>query len=215
MKCICLTQRGTQCSRNAVVNGKCTQHHNLNAPRTTYLSPTENKEIQFQRCLKEFGNYGFMVLPQDMVDHFQDLTIDYYRKEFLNIVITHRYLFDDTVLEDVNTTDDLLEMSEAVKNCLSRWFKDRKADGTMDALNYIKYLNCMKEILKVFIYRKIQTNSEITGEAVYMYKGAEKHLKDKKAEWREENIQKLRLKEVSKCDVMCDDVFKHVFVQYF
>ena len=215
MKCISLTQRGTQCSRNAVINGKCTQHYHLDNSTQSNVSSDETREFQFQRCLKEFGPYAFMTLPQDMVAHFQDLTIDYYRKEFTNIVIKHRYLFDDTVLEDINETDDISICSEAVKTSVMRWFHDRKADGTMDTLNYIKYLNCIKDLLKVFIYRKIQNNSEITGEAVYMYKGAEKNLKDKKTEWRDENIQKLRLKEVSKCDVMCDDVFKHVFVQYF
>ena len=224
MKCISLTGRGTQCSRNAVINGKCTQHYHLDNATQSNVSSDETREFQFQRILKEFGPYLFMTLPQDMVSdmvsHFQDLTVDYYRQKFLNIVINHRHLFDDTVLEDINETenvsesDDILKISEAVKNGLLRWFWDRKKDGTIDTLNYIKYLTCMKEIVKLFIYRKIQTNSDYTGEAVSMYKGAEKHLTTKKKEWREENINKLVIKEVDKCNVMCCDVFKHVFMQY-
>ena len=215
MKCISITQCGKKCSRNAVSGEyRCSQHHKIEYRDVLGGDSKEvTEEIRnndFKLALNERSIYDIFRYSHA---HFVNLNTNYYKQKFLDIAVNNKHIFDDSVISELQNCTFSTEMFDIVKMPLLTWHK-KQSELNNDKFSQIMYLTCMLDILKICIYLCIQKKKNSTWDFIGIYKKAEKELKKFKDEWREENINKLRIKEVSKSGVMCDDVFKYVFLNY-
>ena len=208
MKCLSNTNRGHRCTRNGSYNGYCFQHVK------NYVSTEENRETIFQDII---DRYEWNYTPDDItVSHFQ-LSLDYYKKQFLEFFLNYKYMLDsDDILSTIQESSNIETIFSGLRDNLTIWYRGRKNTSPLNTLENINYLCCMRDICKIAIYFCIQKrrNFSLT-DTLKLYKSAVNGLNKRKESWKEECIKKLCIKEVKKCDVMCDDVFKHVFLSYY
>ena len=208
MKCLSNTNRGHRCTRNGSYNGYCFQHVK------NYVSTEENRETIFQVII---DRYEWNYTPDDItVSRFQ-LSLDYYKKQFLEFFLNYKYMLDNNdILSTIHESSNFETIFSGLRDNLTIWYRERKNIRPLNTLENINYLCCMREICKVAIYFCIQKrNNTSLADILRHYKSLVSCLSKRKENWKEECIKKLCIKEVKKCNVMCDDVFKHVFLSYY
>jgi len=208
MKCLSNTNRGHRCTRNGSYNGYCFQHVK------NYVSTEENRETIFQDIVNSFK---FFYIPTDIIVSQFQLSLEYYKKQFLEFFLNYKYMLDSNdILSIIHESSNIETILYGLRDNLTIWYRKRKNTSPLNTLENINYLCCMRDLCKIAIYFCIQErrNFSLT-DTLNLYKSEVNCLNKIKESWKEEGIKKLCLKEVKKCDVMCDDVFKHVFLSYY
>ena len=122
-------------------------------------------------------------------------------------------LDSNDILSTIHESSNIETIFSGLRDNLTIWYRERKNIRPLNTLENINYLCCMRDLCKIPIYWCIQERKNTS--LIDIYKSAVNCLNKRKESWKEECIKKLCIKEVKKCDVMCDDVFKHVFLSYY
>ena len=211
--CIHLTKAGKICSRSVHYKDRCIQHYKLHFSQ---YATEETREIKFQELIDTKNDYTHL----EYIPYFSNLTIEYYRQKYIDIVVNYKFMFNENIISDLNNANSPEIMFNTVRDDISSWIRELKKtkgitkDTDLDLFTNIKYKQCVLQILKISIYYCIQENKFSIFRVIPLYNNLKGSLIRNKELWREENINKLRIKEVSKSGVMCDDVFKYVFAGY-
>jgi len=213
MKCISLTQSGKKCSREAFPGEyRCAQHHNMHYNKILSFGVSEETlEKEFNLVL---NTASFFDIFRYSHAYFFNLNTSYYKQKYLDIAVNNNHIFNENTITELQNCIFSTDMFDIVKIPLLTWNDTQQKSGNKSILQHIMFLTCLLDILKISIYLCIQKKMNLTWDLIRIYKECRTELKQTKDQWREENINKLRIKEVGKSGVMCDDVFKYIFVNY-
>jgi len=200
--CNAITNKGTQCSRQAKIDGFCLQHYKSKSAETP-----ENKEIsdyEFDLLVKRICN-GFVPATDKAIINFDC------KSKLISIVIKYaRHFGSDldyliSVIEDLDIGDSW----EIIKNDICH------KPTVKRVIDSIEYMKCLLDLTKLFIVisEKFYPTFSIM-EATSLIKGFDVEIKNKEMIYAEEQLNVLRTKEVGTLNIVCKDVYNHIFVGY-
>ena len=205
--CKAITNKGTQCSRQAIVDGYCTQHADENKVKYQDLIDDDFDALIQRICrkpgklsdedntiIKNFAlNTKLTAIPIEYSRHFC-----HNPKYYANLV---------------QTTNNTMNALNIIKDEICTRPNARR---TVDDIEYYK---CIAELTKVFIliivkmsYYPNKTLKILECRATL--ESLSKAIEQKEKEYAEEQLNILRTKEVGTQEVLSNDVFRHIFTGY-
>ncbi len=204
--CKAITKKGTQCSRQAVVDGYCGQHADEIKAKYQFLM-----EDDYNALIQRIGRK-----PEDISDEDKLILKNFGLKTQLTsipIEYNRNFCHPSKYYAKLVQTSDIVTAYNTIKCELC------DINSVRRTIDEIEYYRCMLELAKVFIIiiAKLTNYHNKTTKILQsraMIEALEKAIEKKEKEYAEEQLNILRTKEVGSQEILSNDVFKHIFTGY-
>ena len=204
--CKAITKKGTQCSRQAVVDGYCGQHADEIKAKYQFLMEDDYNAL-IQRIGRNPGNISdednTIIKNFGLKTQLTSIPIEYNR----NFCHPSKYYAKLVQTSDIVTAYNTIKCELCDINSVRR------------TIDEIEYYRCMLELAKVFIIMVAKlTNYHNKTIAILNCRATieslTKAIEQKEKEYAEEQLNILRTKEVGSQEILSNDVFKYIFTGY-
>ena len=197
--CNAITNKGTQCSRQGVLGGYCSQHHDQLKQKYEFIS-----DDKFDLLVEKIINGN--TLSQD-----EEFQIKYFSVNLKLFSIVLKYIRFFSKKESWYSSIIYRNFTFAWQTIKDEFCTKPTARRTIDTIEYIK---CLEELVKLYIFYSKSCKFPIfEGTSIILKSIREKLIINEKL-YAEEQLNILRTKEVGTLNIVCKDVYNHIFVGY-